>query len=107
MRIEEFRLFYNSLEVNPMMIMTFPFQILRGILLGIFAYPLKNMIKTKRTFNISLCLVYLCMAVDLIIPNALLPTNVRVAHLIEMTISMVLFGVIMGNIIWGKQKNCS
>jgi len=102
MRIEEFRLFYSSIEVNPIMI--FPFQILRGILLGIFVLPLKNMIKTKKIFIISICLVYLCMAVDLILPNALLPTNIRIAHLMEMTISMIIFGIIAGNIMWGKQK---
>jgi len=102
MRIEEFKLFYSSLEVNPVMII--PFQILRGILLGLFILPLKNMVKIKKTFIICVCLVYLCMAVGLIIPNALLPTNVRIAHLIEMTISMILFGIIAGNIMWGKQK---
>ena len=44
------------------------------------------------------------MAIDLIMPNALLPTNIRMAHLIEMTISMIIFGIIVGNIMWGKQK---
>jgi len=102
MRIEEFRVFYSAIEVNP--IMLFPFQILRGILLGIFILPLMKMVKTKKIFIISICLVYLCMAVDLILPNVLLPTNIRIAHLIEMTISMVLFGIIVGSIMWGKQK---
>ena len=102
MRIEEYRLFYSSIEINPIMLI--PFQILRGILLGFFVLPLKNMIKTKKVFIISICLVYLCMAVDLILPNALLPTNIRMAHLIEMTISMTIFGIIVGNIMWGKQK---
>jgi len=102
MRIEEFRMFYSSLEINPIMLI--PFQILRGIMLGIFVLPLKSMIKTKNIFIISICLVYLCMAVDLIMPNDLLPTNIRIAHLIEMTISMILFGIIVGNIMWGRQK---
>ena len=102
MRIEEFRLFYSTIEINPIMLI--PFQILRGILLGLFVIPLKSMVKPKKIFIISICLVYLCMAVDLIIPNALLPTKIRMAHLLEMATSMVLFGIIVGNIIWGKQK---
>jgi hypothetical protein len=102
MRLEENRIFYNSLDVNIIVLILF--QIMRGILLGIFISPLKNMIKTKKIFIISVCLVYLCMAVDLIIPNALLPTNIRIFHFIEMTTEMTIFGIIVGNIIWGKQK---
>jgi uncharacterized protein YneF (UPF0154 family) len=45
MRPEEFRLFYSSIEVNILMLI--PFQILRGILLGIFILPSKNMVKQK------------------------------------------------------------
>ena len=101
-RIDEFKQFYSSLEVNPAMLILF--QILRGILLGIFVLPIKNMVKTKKIFIICIYFVYLCMAVDLIIPNTLLPTNLRRAHLIEMTISMIIFGTIVGNIMWGKQK---
>ena len=102
MRIEEFRLFYSSIEINPIMLI--PFQILRGILLGIFVLPLINMIKTKKIFIISICLIYLCMAIDLILPNGLLPDKIRIAHLIEMTIENILFGIIVGNIMWDKQK---
>jgi len=102
MRIEEIRLFYSTIEISPIKLV--PFQILRGILFCVFILPLKNMIKTKKIFIISICLVYLCTAVDLILPNALLPTKIRIAHLIEMTTSMTLFGIIVGNIMWRKQK---
>jgi hypothetical protein len=40
----------------------------------------------------------------LIIPNVLFPDIVRIGHLIEMTSSMFLFGVITGNILWVKRK---
>ena len=104
-KIEESRMFYSSIENNPLIII--PFQVLRGILFGIFVLPLINMVKTKKIFIISICLVYLCLAVDLIIPNALLPARIRIAHLIEMTSSMTLFGIITGNILWGKKINTS
>ena len=98
--VEEFRLFYSSIEINPLMLILF--QLLRGILLGIFIIPLKNMIKTKNIFIISVCLVYLCMAVDLIMPNPLLYTKLRMFHLMEMATSMILFGIIVSNILWRK-----
>jgi hypothetical protein len=47
--------------------------------------------------------MYLCTAFQLIIPNKLFPDIVRIAHLIEMTGSMLLFGIIVGNILWGKR----
>jgi hypothetical protein len=60
--------------------------------------------KNKGVFITSVCLVYLCTAVMLIIPNALFPDIVRIGHLIEMTSSMFLFGLITGNILWAKRK---
>jgi len=101
MRIEELREYYSTLEVNSEMLVFF--RILKGILLGIFVLPLKNMVKTKRIFIVSICLVYLCMAVDLLLPSPLLPTNIRIANLIKTSTSMILFGIIVGNIMWGKK----
>jgi len=62
--------------------------------------PIRRMIKNKPAFLISVCLIYLCTAVVLIIPNVLFPDMVRIAHLIEMSGSMLLFGIIAGNILW-------
>ena len=107
-QFEELRLFYtgsteklsfwgqmaNNIKTNPMII---PFQIIRGILFGLAVIPVKNMVnKNKTVFIISVCLIYLCTAVVLIIPNALFPDMVRIAHLIEMSSSMLLFGIIVG-----------
>jgi len=113
-QFEELRLFYtgsteklsfweklaNNIRTNPII---FPFQILRGILFGIAIIPIKNMVsKNKISFIISVCLIYLCAAVVLIIPNVLFPDMVRIAHLIEMSSSMLLFGIIVGNILWNR-----
>ena len=81
-----------------------PFQILRGILFGVFILPLKDMIGKKTAFIASVCLVYLCTAIMLVIPNALFPDRVRIAHLIEMSTSMLLFGIIAGNILWAGKS---
>jgi len=91
----------NNIKTNPVII---PFQILRGILFAAAIIPIRLMINKKLTFLISVCLIYLCTAIVLIIPNALFPDMVRIAHLIEMTSSMLLFGIIVGNILWSKEK---
>jgi len=92
----------NNLVTNPVI---YPFQIIRGILFAIFILPLIKMIdKNKTAFITSICLVYLSTAVMLIIPNALFPDIVRYGHLIEMFTSMLLFGLIVGNIFWFNQK---
>jgi hypothetical protein len=81
----------------------FPIQIIRGILFGIFVLPLKSMFDNKTTFIASVCFVYLCTAVQLIVPNSLMPDLVRLAHLIEISSSMLLFGIIVGNILWRRR----
>jgi len=116
-QFEELRLFYsgsteklsfwgqmaNNIKTNPIII---PFQIVRGILFGLAIIPIKNIVnKNKIVFIISICLIYLCTAIVLIIPNVLFPDMVRIAHLIEMSSSMFLFGIIVGNILWDNNKN--
>ena len=120
-QFEELRLFYsgsteklsfwgqmgNNMRTNPIII---PFQIIRGILFGAAIIPIKNIVnKNKTIFTISVCLIYLCTAIVLIIPNALFPDKVRIAHLIEMCSSMLLFGIIVGNIMWynKSKKTCT
>jgi hypothetical protein len=119
-QFEELRIFYTgsaeklsfwsqmiaNLQANTVSSAIFPFQILRGILFGAFVIPLIRMVdKSKAVFITSVCLVYLSTAIVLIIPNVLFPDIVRFAHLLEMASSMLLFGVIVGNILWNsKQK---
>jgi len=82
----------------------FPFQILRGMLFAIFVMPLKNMISNKKAFIASICLVYSYLGYVFILPNVLFPDMVRVGHLLEMTSSMLLFGIIVGNILFEKNS---
>jgi hypothetical protein len=111
-QFEELRYFYTgstekpgffaqlavNMETNKVI---YPFQILRGILFGLAAVVLLFITgKNKAGFIISVCLVYLCTAIVLIIPNFLFPDMVRIAHLIEMSSSMLVFGIITGNILW-------
>ena len=111
-QFEELRIFYtgspeklsfwgqtvNNFKTNPII---FPFQIIRGILFGAAIIPIRNIVnKSKIIFITSVCLLYLCTAIQLIIPNALFPDMVRLAHLVEMSSSMLLFGIIVGNILW-------
>jgi len=92
----------NNIKTNPIII---TFQILRGILFGAAIIPIKYMVnKSKNIFIISVCLLYLCTAIVLIIPNVLFPDIVRIAHLIEMSTSMLLFGIIVGNILWDNKS---
>ncbi|WP_313582575.1 hypothetical protein [Lacrimispora sp.] len=77
----------------------YPFQFMRGILFGVAALPLLYMGRNRRReFIISICLIYLCTAIVLIVPNFLFPDTVRWAHFIEMFLSMLFFGVITGSI---------
>ena len=115
-QFEDLRLFYtgsteklsfwgqiaNNIKTNPIII---PFQILRGILFGSAIIPIKNMVnRNKLIFIICVCLIYLCIAIGLIVPNVLFPDIVRIAHLIEMISSMLLFGIIVGIIMWNIES---
>ncbi len=114
-QFEELRVFYsgspeklsfwgqmaNNLR-NPVFI---PFQIGRGILFGIFVLPLVSMLSKSKTICITgICLVYVSTAVLLILPNPLFPNTVRLAHLVEMLSSMLLFGIIAGHILWNSKR---
>lgn len=115
-QFEELRIFYsgspeklnflahlvNIAKTNPII---FPFQILRGILFGIFVIPLINLFNTKKAFVTSICLIFLYLGITFLVPNALFPDRVRAGHFIELTTSMLLFGIIVGNILWVNKQN--
>ena len=113
-QFEEFRNFYSDTQwgraawgsdrsgLFPWLSIT----VLRGILNGLFVLPLLSIIsKNKRKFIIGLCLIYLAPAINHIAPNPMFPDTVRLLHLTAMAGTMLLFGVIVGNILWGKRKN--
>jgi len=89
----------NNMKTNPVI---YPFQVFRGALFALATLPLLHFMKTKKDFIISVCLVYLCAAMILIIPNVLFPDTVRMAHFYEMASSMLLFGLISGNLLWER-----
>jgi hypothetical protein len=118
-QFEELRLFYtgsseklsfwgqmaNNIKTNPIII---PFQIIRGILFGMAIIPIKKITEERKyIFIICVCLIYLCTAIGLIIPNVLFPDIVRIAHLMEMSSSMLVFGIIVGHILYEKKQKIS
>ena len=113
-QFSELRTFYTNSSVNDItqssaqtilnsQVALFFVQVIRGIMFGVFIIPLRRIIHNKAAFIISVCLVYLGTGMQLIVPNPLFPDIVRYAHLIEMTGSMLLFGLAAGFIMWGKK----
>jgi hypothetical protein len=108
-QFEEVRVFYSGLgdappQFHKYSLLLFPVQILKGILFGACVIPIKSMVHKSRTaFIIGVCLVYLSVGLMLLSPNALFPDTVRYANLIEMLISMLLFGIIVGYMMWGEK----
>ena len=95
----------HGLVLQYILLSNIQIQIIRGILFGLAILPIKNMVnRHKIVFIISVCLIYLCTAIVLIIPNVLFPDIVRIAHLIEMSSSMLSFGIIVGYILYGNNK---
>ena len=119
-QFEELRVFYsgsaeklsffgqlaNNIKTNPVI---YPFQFIRGILFSGAILPLLLSSTKKKIFIISVCFVYFTTATVLLIPNVLFPDMVRYGHLIEMSTSMTVFGLIVGNIMWinKKQRTCT
>jgi hypothetical protein len=112
-QFEELRVFYSGSVVDLGFIgqvmsndaIIFPFQIFRGILFALGILPLLYMLRqSKAVFTVGVCLVYLCTAIVLIIPNVLFPNVIRWAHFYEMLSSMLVFGIITGLILYPVDK---
>lgn len=91
----------NNLNDN---FIIYPFQICRGVLFSSFILPLLFLFKNKKDFIIATTMVFLTTAIVLIIPNVLFPDTVRIQHFYEMFFSMLLFGIIVGNVLWLCKK---
>ena len=98
---EKLNLWMHLLNNDPLILL---FQILRGMLFGILVIPLKNMMVSKRAFIISVCLVFLYLGYVFLLPNVLFPDMARLGHFLEMTSSMTVFGIIVGNIMWWEDR---
>jgi len=109
--VEEFRMFYwntpwgqaawngDSSGIIPWLSIT----AIRGVLNGLFILPMLSLIdKSKITFITGICLIYVTPAFNHFAPNPMFPDIVRVVHLVAMTGSMLLFGIVAGNILWGN-----
>ena len=111
-QFEEVRIFYSGSAENAGFIgqlmnnlrdnaIIYPFQFIRGVVFAICVLPLLYMMRGKKViFMVSVCLVYLCTAIMLIIPNPLFPDAVRLAHFAEMASSMLCFGLVAGYILY-------
>ena len=80
---------------------TIPF--LRGVINGLLMLPLITIItKSKFVFTTAICLLVLAPGVTLVAPNPLLPDTVRLLLMASMTITMLLLGMFIGNVMWEK-----
>ena len=84
------------------------FQLIRGVLNGFFILPMLFIItKSKFVFITAICLIYLAPGINHLLPNPMIPDIVRYLHLVGMTGSMLLFGIVAGNILWGRMCKAS
>lgn len=115
-RFESVRLFYSGSAADCSFInklisnwrdnpVIYLFQYFRGILFGCSALLLLIMNwKSKFSYFICMGLLYLCTAIVLIVPNFMFPDEVRWAHFLEMSCSMLLFSVIVSCFMWKCKK---
>ena len=75
-----------------------PFQVFRGFLWLLCGLPLVLYLKGSRTEKVLACVFMYAVltSVQLIIDNPFMPTEVRIAHLLEVSTSNGLFGLLTG-----------
>ena len=95
--------YYGNLQLPVWII---PFQLVRGIIWGTVALTILRMMKGGLPVKaISVALVFsVLMGSLLLIPNDFMPDTVRYAHLVEVSSSNFLFGLISG---WILERNAS
>lgn len=115
-QFEAVRLFYSGTAAKPTFLgqlainfytnpIIYPFQLIRGMLFASAMLPIRRLMTNRKDFMMSTFFLFMCPAIVLVVPNFLLPDAVRVAHLIEMSVSMALFAVITGFMLWEKRVN--
>lgn len=115
-QFEEVRLFYSGKpELNGFMAqlqstmhdypLLFPFQFIRGFLWILLGLPVIYYLKGNRAEKIVACVfVYSVMtSIQLVIDNPFMPAGVRMAHLLEVSTSNGLFGLLIGLILSKRQ----
>lgn len=92
---------WESLEIlNRFLI---PFQLLRGFMWVTLAWLGINQFKKANDAVIGISIFYsLCLSVLLLMPNSLMPKEVRFYHGMEVFLSMLLYGYVCGITLTGK-----
>ncbi|KUO49971.1 MAG: hypothetical protein APF76_05770 [Desulfitibacter sp. BRH_c19] len=89
----------HVLNTNPEI---FLFQFIRGALWILFAIPIVLMLREDKwkVVVILILLLGLLPTTQLMLSNPLMPSVVRIAHLIEVSISMAIFGGLIGVLLY-------
>lgn len=101
---ETLREFYSSWEdIEVLGSFLIPFQLLRGFVWTALAWLGVNQFKKAKDAIIGISVFFsLCLSVSLLLPNVLMPKEVRLFHGIEVFLSMLLFGFICGILLTDK-----
>jgi hypothetical protein len=80
-------------------------HIFRGILFGIAGYFLYTLLSCSRNKTLFImALIFGGFGFQIILPNPLFPEMVRISHFIETTLSMLVFGFVVGYVFSYKNK---
>lgn len=82
----------------------FPFQIVRGLIWAALAYRLLKLISGERKRLIYITTIFIALPFSsLLLPhNEVMPLPIRMAHLVEILSSMLLFGFLCGSLLTKK-----
>jgi len=98
------REFYATTTITRQYAVLIPFQVLRGMLWVACGAPLFAMFARRREAVIASVLSYsLLPSLQLLLPNPLMPQAVRLAHMVEISSSMALFGLLAGTVMTSKR----
>lgn len=89
--------FYATTTITHSQLLLTVIQFGRGVLWVLAGLPLFAMFATRRTTILAALLCYAVLpSIALILPNPLMPVTVRIPHLIEISASMAIFGLLAG-----------
>ena len=90
----------NLLRDEPLL---FLLQVIRALLWAAFAVPIINLMKGRWwEAGLAVALLFAIITAQLLIPNPLMPAEVRMAHLVETATSNFLFGWLVVLILRGR-----
>jgi hypothetical protein len=74
-----------------------PVQFGRGLLWGLLALLAVKLMGGSRTWSIlAVAAVFTLFGLQLLVPNPMMPTEIRLPHLLETSSSMLLYGAFLG-----------